>query len=108
MFLAPKHFRIKTQKYTFGGQGNFISQGLLMTPEDFGWKVEEKNYGKTVITPHNEFNLNNNSRWLTKELGVIYSTTEDNKRGEKLKEAKENFQLSISIIEKISELLSPV
>ena len=37
-FLAKKHYKIKTQKYTFGGKGNFISQGLLMAAEDFGWK----------------------------------------------------------------------
>lgn len=34
-FLAKKHYKIKTQKYTFGGKGNFISQGLLMSFKDF-------------------------------------------------------------------------
>ena len=33
-FLAKKHYKIKTQKYTFGGKGNFISQGLLMSFKD--------------------------------------------------------------------------
>ena len=27
-FLALKHYKIKTQKYTFGGKGNFISQRI--------------------------------------------------------------------------------
>ena len=35
-FLAPKHYKVKTQKYTFGGKGLMISQGLLMSFEDFG------------------------------------------------------------------------
>lgn len=34
-FLEKKHYKVKTQKYTFGGKGNFISQGLLMSLEDF-------------------------------------------------------------------------
>ena len=37
-FLASKHYKVKTQKYTFGGKGLMISQGLLMHPSDFGWK----------------------------------------------------------------------
>lgn len=35
-FLIKKHFVVKTQKYTFGGKGSFISQGLLMSFKDFG------------------------------------------------------------------------
>ena len=26
-FLEKKHYKVKTQKYTFGGTGNFICQG---------------------------------------------------------------------------------
>lgn len=37
LFLKDKHFKIKTQKYF---KGTVISQGLLMSPEDFGWYVE--------------------------------------------------------------------
>ena len=33
-FLAKRNYKIKTQKYTFGGKGNFISQGLLMSFKD--------------------------------------------------------------------------
>ena len=63
-FLAPKHYKIKTQKYTFGGKGLMISQGLLMSFEDFGWDINKYEVGD----------------FLTKELGVTYSVTEDNKR----------------------------
>ena len=64
MFLSGKHFKIKTQKYTFGGKGNFISQGLLMSFEDFDWDTNKYEVGD----------------FLTAELGVVYSVEEDNKR----------------------------
>ena len=63
-FLAPKHYKVKTQKYTFGGKGNFISQGLLVSFEDLGWEMDEHELGDFV----------------TKELGVVYSVADDNKR----------------------------
>ena len=63
-FLAPKHYKIKTQKYTFGGKGLMISQGLLMSFEDFGWDINAYEVGD----------------FLTEILGVKYSVVEDNKR----------------------------
>ena len=63
-FLASKHYKIKTQKYTFGGKGNFISQGLLMSFEDFDWEKDKYEVGEC----------------LTETLGVTYSIVEDNKR----------------------------
>ena len=63
-FLEKKHGNIKTQKYTFGGKGNFISQGLLMSFADFGWAPEAYKAGD----------------YLTEKLGVTYSVQEDNKR----------------------------
>ena len=85
-FLASKHYKIKTQKYTFGGKGNFVSQGLLMALDDFyenggipacivaiqtGWNI-----AKMHDLPGDEYiNIP-----LTDELGVIYSVIEDNKR----------------------------
>lgn len=60
-FLAKKNGKIKTQKYTFGGKGNFISQGLLMPINILGEDVE-------VGTP------------CTERLGVTYAVEEDNKR----------------------------
>ena len=77
-FLAKKHYKIKTQKYTFGGKGNFISQGLLMTFEDFPNIFE--------INPAGEAGYRNNRMpvylgdFLTELLGVTYSVAEDNKR----------------------------
>ena len=63
-FLAPKHYKVKTQKYTFGGKGLMISQGLLMSFEDFGWDINAYEVGD----------------FLTEILGVKYSVVEDNKR----------------------------
>jgi len=63
-FLASKHYKVKTQKYTFGGKGNFISQGLLVSFKDLGWEMDEHELGDFV----------------TKELGVVYSVADDNKR----------------------------
>lgn len=80
-FLAAKHYKIKTQKYTFGGKGNFISQGLLMSLSDFpqlfeydeqqeAWFYTQMNGNKIVCL--NDF--------LTKILKVKYSVKEDNIR----------------------------
>jgi len=78
-FLAKKHYKIKTQKYTFGGKGNFISQGLLMAAEDFGWKRSFKNNGEScMITPDNT--LYQEGDFLTEVLGVTYAVDADNKR----------------------------
>ena len=63
-FLKNKHYKIKTQKYTFGGKGNFISQGLLMSFADFGWDIDKYKTGD----------------FLTKILEVTYAIAEDNKR----------------------------
>lgn len=81
-FLEKRHYKVKTQKFTFGGKGNFISQGLLMHASDFpGWWFAAEN-GEAVIVddegnyhwPHDE------SRFLTKKLGVTYADDEDNAR----------------------------
>ena len=61
MFLAQKHFKIKTQKYF---KGTVISQGLLMSFEDFGWSADQHKLGDFV----------------TEELGVTYADAEDNTR----------------------------
>lgn len=63
-FLASKHYKVKTQKYTFGGKGLMISQGLLMSFADLGWEIDQHKVGDFV----------------TKELGVVYSVADDNKR----------------------------
>lgn len=80
-FLASKHFKIKTQKYTFGGKGNFISQGLLMALSDFPNEFEKDEEGnwlyKGVVC---EYNIVEPGQFLTKMLGVTYAVEADNKR----------------------------
>ena len=61
MFLKPKHFKIKTQKYF---KGTVISQGLLMSFEDFGWEKDAYKLGD----------------FLTQKLKVTYAVEEDNAR----------------------------
>lgn len=82
-FLASKHYKIKSQKYTFGGKGNFLSQGLLMSLSDFpnlfeedtvsnnGWLWKIKQYNYSTVEEHQA---------LTEILDVKYSIAEDNKR----------------------------
>ena len=78
LFLEAKKYHIKTQKYTFGGKGNFISQGLLMHPEDFGWKIGENGNAQYIIDENGKAILMD--EFLTKRLGVIYYEPEDNAR----------------------------
>lgn len=76
-FLEKKHYKIKTQKYTFGGKGNFVSQGLLMHPIDFGWTTEET--GRFITIPNDGTKLEKGD-FLTQRLGVTYAIDADNKR----------------------------
>ena len=62
-FLEKRHGKIKTQKFK-AGDGQFWSQGLLMSFSDFGW--EENKYAE--------------GDFLTAELGVTYADADDNKR----------------------------
>lgn len=80
-FMKKKKYKVKTQRYTFGGKGNFISQGLLMSAANFGWTIEKHNYGYSIHEPNGaEHNAENESRFLTKKLNVTYAVAEDNKR----------------------------
>ena len=83
-FLEKRHYKVKTQKYTFGGKGNFISQGLLMHAEDFGWKNGLDADGHALIyDPKDNSRIwyaDDESRFLTKILGVTYADDDDNKR----------------------------
>lgn len=80
-FLAKRNYKIKTQKFTFGGKGNFISQGLLMHPSDFGWVTQVDG---SIWIPgdgdHGRHDVDDESRFLTKILGVTYADAEDNQR----------------------------
>jgi hypothetical protein len=99
-FLAPKHYKVKTQKYTFGGKGNFVSQGLLMTFKDFyvnggcpAWQAElisRIQCGDTDIS--NEF--------LTEILGVTYAIAEDNKRKASIDKYKRMVQRHSNLFKK--------
>ena len=63
-FLEKCKGKIRTQKYTFGGKGNFISQGLIMPLEECGLDYNKYNVGD----------------FLTETLNVKYAEDEDNKR----------------------------
>ena len=85
-FLAKRNYKIKTQKFTFGGKGNFISQGLLMHAEDFGWSIGYDTDDTSGNVPYIVDNKGEHhyaageSRFLTKQLGVTYADDEDNQR----------------------------
>ena len=83
-FLESKGGKIKTQRYTFGGKGLMISQGLLMSAEDFGWKqvYNEDGHGTFILdesTGHTMM-VDDDSRFLTKKLNITYAVAEDNIR----------------------------
>ena len=76
-FMEKRNYKVKTQKMC-----KSISQGLLMAPADFGWVGCEEPLGTYFITDgkgHNYF-LDDESRFLTKTLGVTYADPEDNSR----------------------------
>ena len=75
-FLEAKHYKIKTQGYKTPS-GKFWSQGLVMGAEDFGWETTFEGIIDDADTLHR---LNDESRFLTKKLGVTYSLEGDNKR----------------------------
>lgn len=76
LFLEKKHYKIKTQKYKTP-EGQFWSQGLLMHPNDFGWEVNEE---EVIDDKYNTYYVDNDSRFLTKKLGVTYAAASDNRR----------------------------
>lgn len=72
-FLEKYHYKIKTQKFK-----TFYSQGLLMHPDDFGWPYAADNSGVWV---NGKFcTVDDESRFLTKQLEITYAVAEDNKR----------------------------
>ena len=80
-FLAPKHYKIKTQKYKTP-EGQFWSQGLLMSAEDFGGAVIDEKVIR-IGTPQKNCSLHrvdDESRFLTAALGVTYAEASDNQR----------------------------
>jgi len=74
-FLAKKHYKIKTQKMC-----RVLSQGLLMSAANFGWQIIEGDNCAIVDNEGNYHRVDNESRFLTKQLGITYAVAEDNKR----------------------------
>ena len=77
-FLEKRNYKVKTLRMC-----KVISQGLLMHAEDFGWSIgydiaEDIPYIKDSKGEYHF--VNNESRFLTKELGITYAETEDNQR----------------------------
>lgn len=75
-FLAKKKYKIKTQKMC-----KSISQGLLMSAANFekqGWWKNELNH--IIDSNGNVHKVDDESRFLTKQLGVTYYIAEDNTR----------------------------
>ena len=82
-FLEKRHYKVKTLKMC-----KTLSQGLLMHASDFGWEIRENDfvddeYPDKVCIRDDESYLHfpsNESRFLTKKLGVTYADDEDNAR----------------------------
>lgn len=83
-FLEQKKYHIKTQKYR-AGEGQFWSQGLLMAAEDFGWKKDFAQFAGDVAMIIDDKGVQHiagdeDSMFLTQQLGVTYYEAEDNTR----------------------------
>ena len=79
-FLAKKKYKIKTQKMC-----KSISQGLLMSAANFGWTIGhimDKNNTPFIMEDDQKtiHHIDDESRFLTKQLGVTYYVAEDNTR----------------------------
>lgn len=74
-FLAKKHYKIKTQKMC-----RVLSQGLLMSAANFGWQIIEGDNCAIVDNEGNYHRVDDESRFLTKQLNITYAVTSDNKR----------------------------
>lgn len=82
-FLAKKHYKIKTQKMC-----KSLSQGLLMSADNFGWEpiynIDDMADIVAIKDSEGVFHYcgyeDDESKFLTKQLGVTYAVPEDNKR----------------------------
>ena len=74
-FLEKRHYKVKTLKMC-----KTISQGLLMHPADFGWRIMEGQPDVIVDDENIYHRVDEESRFLTKKLGVTYADDEDNQR----------------------------
>lgn len=76
-FLAKKHYKVKTQKMC-----KSISQGLLMSAKQFGWESKVIRERPCIVdnSKGRIFYTDDESRFLTAELGVTYAEASDNRR----------------------------
>lgn len=76
-FLEKRHYKIKTLKMC-----KTISQGLLMHANDFGWPIgyDEGDRPYMLDDENNMHYADDESRFLTKKLGITYADDEDNSR----------------------------
>lgn len=77
-FLEKRNYKVKTLRMC-----KVISQGLLMHPSDFSpnWYSWRDDMGHIGIQTDDEFHyVDDESRFLTKKLGVTYAEAEDNQR----------------------------
>lgn len=74
-FLAKKHYKIKTQRMC-----KSLSQGLLMSAANFGWRIVEGGNYAIVDDKGDYHRVDEESRFLTKQLGVTYNEPGDNER----------------------------
>jgi hypothetical protein len=74
-FLEKRNYKVKTLKMC-----KVISQGLLMHPSDFGWEVQVDGGVYDGDGDHGVHYVNDESRFVTKLLGVTYADAEDNQR----------------------------
>ena len=77
MFLDKRNFKVKTLKMC-----KVISQGLLMSPEDFGWTIHADTCGITIVaeTETGGLEVYERGTFLTTKLGITYADAADNKR----------------------------
>lgn len=80
-FLEKRKYKVKTLKMC-----KTISQGLLMSPGDFGWGAfgigfDDPNIRVGIVEDNGiEHYPDDETRFLTKTLGVTYADDEDNQR----------------------------
>ena len=81
-FLEKRHYKVKTLKMC-----KTLSQGLLMHASDFGWEIHERgnlDTGESIVYIFDDEGIEHyatdESRFLTKKLGITYADEEDNQR----------------------------
>lgn len=74
-FMEKYGYKVKTQKLC---KGTVLSQGLLMSPKDFGYEVVEYPDGSRVIMANGEEYSEGDD--MTKVIGITYYNVVDRKR----------------------------